>query len=342
MDTRVYWPPEWDPQQAVLLTWPHSHSDWAPYLAEAEAVFLAVAEAVGRRQELIIACYDEAHRAHVAARLEETAVAPEKYRLYCVPGNDTWARDHGPITVYRGNRRELLNFRFNGWGGKYPAELDDRITPALHAAGAFGDAPLRDIDMVLEGGALESDGEGTLLAARRCIFSSRRNPDLSDAEVEDKLREYLGVRKFLWLDHGALEGDDTDSHIDTLARFCDSRTIAYVHCDDTSDPHYLELKAMREQLAAMRTPHGEPYRLVPLPWPQARYDEDGRRLPATYANFLIIDGAVLVPTYRDPADAETLRVLGECFPQREIIGIDCLPLIRQNGSLHCVTMQIGL
>ncbi|MFL6647021.1 MAG: agmatine/peptidylarginine deiminase, partial [Sulfurifustaceae bacterium] len=233
----------------------------------------------------------------------------------------------------------LLDFQFNGWGGKYAHDLDNLITRRLHEGDAFGSTSLETIDLILEGGAVEVDGSGTLLTTSRCLLAPTRNPRLAREAIEQELRDWLGLNRILWLEHGALEGDDTDSHIDTLARFCDARTIAYVTCDDPSDTHYRELKAMEAELKAFRAADGSPYRLVPLPWPRAQYDED-RRLPATYANFLIINGAVLVPTYRDPADAVALRRLGECFPGREIVGIDCLPAIAQNGSLHCLTMQL--
>ena len=184
------------------------------------------------------------------------------------------------------------------------------------------------------------DGSGTLLTTARCLLAPTRNPKLTQDGLEARLKELLGLDRILWLQHGHLTGDDTDSHIDTLARFCDARTIAYVACADPDDEHHAELKAMEEELRALRAADGRPYRLVPLPWPRARYDDDGRRLPATYANFLIINGAVLVPTYDDPADGPALARLRECFPGREIIGVDCLPLIYQYGSLHCVTMQL--
>lgn len=333
-------PAEWTPQEAVMLTWPHPATAWGGQLAETEAVYLALATAICRFQSLIVACHDQAVKNHVSNRLREAGIPETAYRLFLAPCDDTWTRDHGPISVYRQGRRELLDFIFNGWGDKYPAGQDNRITTHLHRAGAFGDSPCRAVDWVLEGGALESDGHGVLLTTTRCLTAATRNPDLSREQIEARLRELLGIQHFLWLDHGALQGDDTDSHIDTLARFCSPHTIAHVACDDPDDPHYPELRAMVGQLAEFRQPDGRPYQLVPLPWPQARYDEQGQRLPATYANFLVINGAVLVPTYRDPADALALQILGQCFPDREIIGVDCLPLIREYGSLHCVTMQL--
>lgn len=340
LSCRPYLPPEWAPQSGVMLTWPHAHGDWATHLEQVEPVFVAIAREVSRREGLLVACYDEAHRRHVAARLEAGGAEMARVRLAVAPSNDSWARDHGPITVLCRGTPRLLDFEFNGWGGKYPAELDNRLTATLHRAGVFGELERVPTGLVLEGGAIEVDGSGTLLTTARCLLAPTRNPNLTQDELETRLKELLGLNRILWLHHGGLAGDDTDGHIDTLARFCDTHTLAYVRCDDPNDEHYMELAAMEAELRALRAADGRPYRLVPLPWPQPRFDETGRRLPATYANFLIINGAVLVPTYDDPADAVALARLSECFPERAIVGIHCLPLIQQYGSLHCVTMQL--
>ncbi len=323
-----------------MLTWPHAHSDWAPVLAAVEPVFVAIALAIAQREKILIACYDEDHKRHVATRLQAAGLSAHRLLLHIADSNDTWARDHGPISVSCSGETRLLDFTFNGWGDKYPADLDNHVTRRLHTAGAFGHTPLERVDLVLEGGSIEVDGSGSLLTTRRCLLAPTRNPGMSQAQLEQQLGEHLGVTRVLWLEHGYLAGDDTDSHIDTLARYCDVNTIAYVQCDDPQDEHYAELKAMERELHALRSISGEPYRLVPLPWPRAKLDEGGARMPATYANFLIINDAVLVPTYNDPADVIALARLRTCFPGREIIGIDCLPLIQQHGSLHCVTMQL--
>jgi len=332
-------PAEWEPQSAVMLTWPHADTDWAPLLTEAEAVYLEIACHVIQYQKLIIACHDRGHLNRIKVLLNEANIAPDRLLLAIAPGNDTWARDHGPLTVITEQAPLLLDFRFNGWGGKYAAELDDQITRRLASAGCFGDVPLQPVELTLEGGAVETDGQGTLLATEGSVITYSRNPGLAKQEIEKRLRELLGIEHFLWLKHGHLRGDDTDGHIDTLARFCDAETIAYVTCLP-EDEDFAQIEAMDRELAALRTADGRPYRLVPLPPLQPQYNEDGRRLPATYANFLIINGAVLLPIYNDPADGEAIRILGACFPGREIIPIDCRTLIRQNGSLHCITMQI--
>ncbi len=330
-------PAEWEPQSAVQLTWPHAKSDWADTLHDVEPCFDAIAVAISRFEPVIIACPNPEH---VKVRLERAGAVMDNVRLYEAETNDTWARDHGPITVARDGSLTLLDFAFNGWGGKFPAELDDALTTALFAKKAFGDIAMESIPVVLEGGSIESDGLGTVLTTASCLLNDNRNGKTTESEAEFVLREHLGATRVLWLTQGHLEGDDTDGHIDTLARFCDPNTIAYVACNRWRDRHYRPLKAMEDELKAMRTADGTPYTLVPLPWPRACYDSDKHRLPATYANFLIINGAVLVPTYDDPADAKALETIGACFPTRAAIGIDCRPLIVQHGSLHCVTMQL--
>lgn len=338
-DCRPYLPPEWAPQSGVQLTWPHQYGDWASRLAAVEPAFTAIAREIARREKVLIVCYDSPHRAHIEQTLKAGDVDMAQVILAIAPSNDTWARDHGPITVVCRNEPFLFDFGFNGWGGKYAHDLDNLITNRLHKAGVFGRVQMEDIGMILEGGSIEVDGSGTLLTTTQCLLTPTRNPNLSRVEIERELHDLLGLKRILWLEHGHLAGDDTDSHIDTLARYCDAKTIAYVACDDPKDEHYEDLKAMERELQSFRAADGSPYRLVPLPWPRAQYDGK-KRLPATYANFLIINGAVLVPTYRDPADAVALERLATCFPDREVIGIDCSAVIAQYGSLHCLTMQL--
>ncbi|MBI3343816.1 MAG: agmatine deiminase family protein [Gammaproteobacteria bacterium] len=340
MSGRIDLPAEWEPQDGVLLTWPHAHSDWAPLLPEVEPVFIEIARQIALREQVIISCYHDAHVVHVRRRLEQAGINLKRAHLYIVSSNDTWVRDHGPITLYKNGIPTLLDFTFNGWGGKFKADLDNQVTRHLHSLGAFGVTAMQTLDMVLEGGGIEVDGAGSLLTTESCLLSPQRNPHLNKHQIEERLKAIFGIERVLWLKHGQLAGDDTDGHIDTLARFCDKQTITYVACDDPRDEHYAELQAMEAELKLLRTREGNPYRLVPLPWPQAKFSDDGKRLPASYANFLIINGAVLAPTYDDPADVEVLVRLRTCFPDREVIGIPCLPLIKQYGSLHCVTMQL--
>lgn len=337
--TRVL-PAEWAPQAGVLLTWPHAGTDWRPALAAVEPVFAEIARQVALREPVVIACHDAAVAAHVRRVLRRETIADAQVRLHVAACDDTWARDHGPITVLEDGAPVVIDFVFNGWGGKFAATQDDEIPARLHAVGAWGPATLERRAFVLEGGSVESDGEGTLLTTESCLLSPQRNAGWSREAIEAELRAALGARRVLWLRHGQLDGDDTDGHVDTLARFCGAGTIAYQACDDPADSHFEPLRALADELAALRTDAGAPYELVPLPWPRARFGQGGERLPATYANFLIVDGAVLAPVYGDPADAEALARLGRAFPGRAVVGIDCRRLIEQGGSLHCLTMHL--
>lgn len=327
-------PAEWEPQDGVQLTWPHAATGFGPWLDDVVPVFDAMARAIAAREVVLIACHDAAVEADVRARL--AGLPAGRVRTRVTGSNDVWSRDHGPITVERDGAPVALDFRFTGWGGKFAAALDDVIPVAL-APEFLG--PVETIGLVLEGGGIESDGAGTLLTTTSVLLNPNRNPELDRAGIEAALSAHLGVTRVLWLEQGHLEGDDTDGHVDTLARLCPNDTIAYVRCDEPNDTHFASLAAMATELRQLRTRDGRPYRLVPLPWPRAIVGEDGR-LPATYANFLIINGAVLVPTHDEPADAVALEAVASCFPGREIIGIDARPLLNQFGSLHCASMQL--
>jgi agmatine/peptidylarginine deiminase len=256
------------------------------------------------------------------------------------PSNDTWARDHGFITLVddEGHTR-LLDFKFNGWGEKFAAELDNAINRRIYDEGKVKGEYVDCLDFVLEGGSIESDGKGTIFTTTGCLLAPHRNQPMTKAQIEERLKQELHAERILWIDHGNLVGDDTDGHIDTLVRICPDDTLLYMGAGEPYDEQYEELRLMEEQLKTFRTLDGKPYRLMRLPMPRAIIFE-GERLPATYANFLVINGAVLVPTYDQPdLDAEAMRVIGEAFPGREIVGIDCRSIIKQHGSLHCCTMQ---
>lgn len=338
--TARFLPAEWAPQRAVMMTWPRPDSDWGEDLLIVEPVFAAIASQISHHQRLIVTCADRAHRDHVASLIVGARGSSQAISYPIAPSNDVWVRDHGPVTVLEDGRPVLIDFTFNGWGGKHPADADNRITRVLHGEGAFGAALLQSEDFVLEGGSIDCDGRGTLLTTTRCLLAPSRNPGLDRRQIEARLRSILGVQRVLWLEHGHLAGDDTDGHVDMLARFCNERTIVYTACDDPADEHFDDLRRMADELAALRDPDGHPYELIPLPLPRAKRDHDGKRLPASYANFLIINGAVLVPVYSDPGDEIVLDRLAGCFPDREIVDLPCLPLISQFGSLHCATMQL--
>lgn len=331
-------PAEWYPQSGVQLTWPHAQTDWAYLLPEVQACFLQLAREIAQRELLLIVTPEPEHVA--------TFIAPEinmkNVRFLKCETNDTWARDHGAITRIDNAAPVLLDFMFNGWGLKFASDKDNLITRRAVEAHAINGRYENRLNFILEGGAIESDGMGTLLTTSECLLSPNRNGAMTKVEIEEYLKSTFHLQQVLWLDHGYLAGDDTDSHIDTLARFCSPSTIAYVRCTDVNDEHYEALKGMEEQLQSFRTLSGEPYRLLALPMAD-EIVEEGQRLPATYANFLIINGAVLYPTYGQPTnDQKAKEVLQGAFPHNEIIGIDCRSLIKQHGSLHCVTMQYPL
>ncbi len=326
-----------------MLTWPHPGTDWARIMADVEPVFLAIAKAVLRFEHLIISCEYVARLQELGQELNEWSESnslPGRVITVPAPANDTWARDHGPLTVETSDGLALLDFQFNAWGGKFNYQKDNALNQHLANARVFGNHPMQAVDFILEGGSIESDGQGTILTTSECLLTPSRNPSMGRSNIEQLFEELLGADRVLWLNHGYLAGDDTDSHIDTLARFCTPDHICYVACPDVSDEHYSALAAMEEELQGFRQKDGTPYKLTTLPWPDAIYNKDGERLPATYANFLIINGAVLLPVYDVPQDQDAIRVMSQIFPDREIIPINCRPLIYQFGSLHCVTMQI--
>lgn len=364
----TFFPAEWHPQSGVQLTWPHEGTDWAPLLAEVDDCFVSIALEILAHGELLLIVTPEPDRikALLCERIPSRFLSQVRY--FECPTNDTWARDHAFLTLLTEAGPRLLDFQFNGWGNKFPADLDNQINQhliyALSSKGENDEGLLHGtyeshLDFVFEGGSIESDGKGTLLTTSECLLSPNRNPDLTRDQIEERLLRYFHADRVLWLDHGYLAGDDTDSHIDTLARFCPNNTIAYVQCTDPSDEHYDALRAMESQLRSFRalgklvaeveddpsatvpSASASDFRLIPLPMPSAIYDpDDGHRLPATYANFLVINGAVLMPTYGQPEnDEQARRQLQKAFPKYDIVPIDCRVLIRQHGSLHCSTMQ---
>ncbi len=305
-------PAEWEPQSGVQLTWPHEGTDWAPMLDEITETYRQMADAIRRYEPVLI-------------------VEP--------PSNDTWARDHGFITLVPHDpdlSPRLLDFRFNGWGEKFPAELDNAINRRLYDEGRVQGEYADQLDFVLEGGSIESDGKGTIFTTSCCLLAPHRNQPMTQQQIEERLKQALCAKRIVWINHGSLIGDDTDGHIDTLVRICPDDTLLYIGADDD----HPDLSAMEQELQQLRTIEGHPYRLMRLPLPRPIYDDDGQRLPATYANFLVVNGAVICPTYGQPdLDAEALRLIGQAFPGRDVIGIDSRPIIRQHGSIHCCTMQ---
>lgn len=328
-------PAEWEKQDCVQLTWPHRGTDFANVYERAVACFVNIAREISKRQKLLVVCQCKS-----IAQNELGTVLNDNISFVEADTNDVWARDHGAITVFENQKPILYDFKFNGWGQKFPAEKDDKITQIVYASHFFKNASYKDCSQfVLEGGSIETDGRGVLLTTDSCLLSKFRNPSMSKNEIEAYLKESFNVKKILWLSHGELVGDDTDGHIDTLARLVNDTTIAYVNCSDANDVHYVELCAMKEELESFRTLDGKPYNLIPLPMVTPVSDEDGNRIPATYANFLIMNDAVLLPIYNCETDGDAIKILQSIFPEKEVVPIDCSVLILQHGSLHCVTMQ---
>jgi len=325
-------PAEWEPQSCVQLTWPHKDTDWAPMLDEITAVYEVMAREINKREGLLVVVPPDFAKSIVNCPRNATL---SKRELSIVNSNDTWARDHGFITVEEASGLVLLDFKFNGWGEKFEAELDNAINRQLYDQGLLKGSYEPHLDFVLEGGSIESDGKGTIFTTACCLLAPHRNQPLTQAEIEERLKQWLGAERVVWLNYGSLMGDDTDGHIDTLVRICPDDTLLYIG----GDAEHPDLAMMEEELQALRTLEGKPYRLLKLPLPRPIY-EDGERLPATYANYLVINGAVLVPTYDQPdLDAEAMRIIGQAYPSREMVGIDCRAVIKQHGSLHCCTMQ---
>ena len=331
-------PAEWEPQWGVQLTWPHAQTDWAPMLSEITATYEEMAREISKREHLLVVAPTVPEPVEGVEGVED--LSPLNSKFLILNSNDTWARDHGFITLVDDEEHtRLLDFCFNGWGEKFPAELDNALNRQLYDNGALEGEYVDCLDFVLEGGSIESDGKGTVFTTTGCLMAPHRNQPMTKEEIEARLKHDLCAQRILWIDHGSLTGDDTDGHIDTLVRICPDDTLLYMGCDNPDDEQYEELRMMEEQLKTFRTLDGKPYRLMKLPMPRPIYDGDDR-LPATYANFLIVNGAVLCPTYAQPdLDAEASRIISEAFPDREIVGIDCRSIIRQHGSLHCCTMQ---
>lgn len=353
MSMQYYLPAEWERQSAIQLTWPHAGTDWRDCLDDINRTYVHMAQAITSHERLIVVTPEPQA---VEALLSPALTQEQAERVtYCqCPTNDTWARDHGFITLLptqsdttgsgcamlQSEPRRLLDFRFNGWGEKFRWELDNRINSTLHQQGIVEGERIDLDDVVLEGGSIESDGRGTIFTTSQCLLAPHRNQPLTRQEIEGMLMRTLCAKRIVWIDHGQLSGDDTDGHIDTLVRTAPGDTLLYVRCDDHEDEHWQSLHLMEQQLRTLRTLPGKPYRLMPLPMPHP-VCHDGERLPATYANFVIMNGAVICPTYDQPDnDARAMEVLREAFPGREIIGIDSRTVVRQHGSLHCCTMQL--
>ena len=330
---------EWEPQGAVLMALPHDGTDWAYMPEDVRRCYAGIIKAMtDEGVNVVLLCREGDDASDVRQCVANAA------RLITVTAdfNDTWTRDYGPLSVERFGRNRALDFGFNGWGLKFASDKDNLVN--LHLRDKYIILPEQyrnERDFTLEGGSVETDGHGTVMTTTRCLTSPNRNGGKSKSEINAILLERLGAQHVLWLDYGALEGDDTDSHIDTLARLAPDNTILFTGCRNMDDPHFEELLRMRAQLTLFRNPEGENYNLVELPLPDPIYDSEGNRLPATYANYLVTDRVIFMPTYAQPQNdmlaCQTVRI---AYPDHKVVGVDCRALIEQHGSLHCATMQL--
>ncbi|MBD5346796.1 MAG: agmatine deiminase family protein [Bacteroides sp.] len=330
-------PAEWECNPAVLLAWPHSDTDWAPLLDDARKCVADIAAAVTSLGRRVIMLTPDPAETKCSLRQSDNngLVSIVEYTT-----NDTWARDFGPITVASGNDCFIpIDFQFNGWGLKFAADRDNLVNLALKSADVLNSPLENRRSFILEGGSIDSDGRGTIITTSECLLSPNRNGSSTRDEIELFLKSVLGTHNVIWLDHGALLGDDTDSHVDTLARFAPGHKLLYNTCVNPADANKEAIDAMEREILELAPQHG--ITPVPLPLPDPVFDpDDGHQLPATYANFLALPEAILMPHYGQPeADNRAADIIEETFGV-PVIGIDCRVLIRQHGSLHCMTMQI--
>ncbi len=326
---------------ALLLAWPDVRGDWGDDLASVEQTFVDIVSHVYRCQRLIIACQDTEQCQRTARRLESSGIDMTAISLHACPYDGSWIRDYGPLTVQheKTSSRRLVDFRFNGWGERFPAQCDDRLSARLYQQQAFADCDMQSVDFVLEGGAIDTDGAGTILSTYSCMDS--RHPQLDVGDTSDMLSQYLGCSRLFLLRHGSLQGDETDGHIDMLARFVSTDTIVHASCRDRGHPDYMPLAMMADELRALRNMDGRPYCCIPLYSPHQPLSEGCASIPYSYVNFYIANSCVLVPQYGFVSeDKLACRSLRKCFPGRSIVGIDCSRLIRHGGGVHCVTMQL--
>lgn len=334
----IRFPAEWESSGCILMALPHAATDWNYILPEVRECYAGIIRVFNDSGvNVLLLCDDIAEAESLLGELKHPERMVKLHALF----NDTWTRDYGPLAVERYGRYRMLDFGFNGWGLKFAADRDNLVN--LHLRDKYVILPEQyrnERDFILEGGSVETDGRGTLLTTTRCLTSPNRNGGKSKQELNEILSQRLGVSHILWLDYGALAGDDTDSHIDTLARLAPGNTILFTGCRDMEDEHFEELLKMRAQLTLFRTPEGDPYNLVELPLPSPIYDEAGERLPATYANYLVTEKVIFMPAYGQPQNdmlaCQTVRI---AFPDHKVKSVDCRALIKQHGSLHCATMQ---
>jgi agmatine deiminase len=336
-------PAEWENQQGILLCFPHNGKDWPGKYEAIQWAFIEFIKKVTTFEEVVLVVADENLKEKVIGMLEIAEVSLKAVSFIIHKTNRSWMRDSGPIIVKNDSKREALNFNFNGWA-KYKNFQLDKFVPSKVAAALK--LPLTQVTfngkpVIVEGGAIETNGKGTLITSEECLIHPTiqvRNPNFTKADYEAVFREYLGITNVIWLGSG-IEGDDTHGHIDDLCRFVNENTVITIVESDTKDSNYKPLQDNLKRLQNAKLEDGKPLNIIELPMPK-RIIFDGLVLPASYANFLILNNCVLVPTFNDANDRIALNILAECFPNREIIGINAIDLIWGFGTLHCLSQQI--
>ncbi|MGH7773174.1 MAG: agmatine deiminase family protein [Candidatus Binatia bacterium] len=331
-------PAEWEPHRSTWLAWPHNLETWPDQLELVKEIWAQMACVISRGEEVCLLVNDQQAQAEATKRLRDVGALMERVSVYRIPTVDVWMRDYGPTFVTKKGNERCLAFNdwvFNGWGGKYRSyEQDDSVAKAI---AALLRVPVFESEIVLEGGSIDVNGCGTCLTTEQCLMNPNRNPHLGRTEIEQVLRDYLGVDHFIWLNRG-IAGDDTDGHIDDIARFVNPTTIVCAFEEDSGDENYTALQENYERLQGARDQDGRRLNIVPLPLPGPVVYE-GIRLPASYVNFYIANGIVLVPTYNHSNDQLALGILGDLFPDHKVFGIPCGSLVAGLGAIHCVTQQ---
>ncbi|QMU60951.1 MAG: agmatine deiminase [Gammaproteobacteria bacterium] len=330
--------PEWARQNAVILVWPHCHSDWSNQLNEIEVTYTEMSRYIARHQKLILVAYDLAHVLHIQETLTQQEIEQKNVLIIPVPTNDTWVRDYGPITVKSDSELKFLDFGFDAWGGKYTHDHDDAFNQQFKFH-LNNDISSQKINFILEGGNLEVNSKGVLLISSNCFKRRTSKLHAQFTTFERNFENWFGCNRVLWINDVALFGDDTDGHIDTLARYCGDDVVVYSASTHHSDPNNESLDSLNKQLNKIKRNDSSISELIPLPLPTPIFN-NGSQLPATYTNFLITNEYVLVPVFNDKQDTHALKTIDTLFPSREIIDIESNTLIQQFGGIHCATMQI--
>ena len=333
-------PAEWEKHEATFLAWPHNAETWPGLLEGVEKTYLHIIQALLPGEKVYLLAKDCSAATQIQERLTREKISSPNLKILTIPSDDAWVRDSGPIFVLRRDtktpQRIAHDFIFNSWGKKYgPWDLDDVIPSA---ACRMLDIPWVTHDFVLEGGSLDTDGQGTLLTTEQCLLNPNRNPSLRRTDIEERLARWLGIRKVIWL-HDGLEGDDTDGHIDDITRFVAPGTVVTVVEPDPKDANHAPLQENLARLRSAQDAKGQPLQIIELPMPP-RSDGPHHRNPASHANFYIGNSAVLVPTFASPTDAIVLDRLRPFFPNRKVVGIDCRDLVAGLGAIHCITQQM--